>query len=385
MLRTLDDVAKYVDETLTEQPQRDALATEEAWWRGERPCRLAIYIAHRVDPMDSSEFVPFFRPPESRFADDERGRLARRILGQLAPLDLLNPVPRWVGLEGGGTPADLIPSFGVPKSEDGGAAAHTLTLDEALRRPPPDPEASGLMPTFRQSAAELRDLLPAGFRIDMPDMQGPFNLLHALTGNDAFTSPYEEPEKFRQMMDRITTFWIAAYENLVTWIGRDRLRPVEQFPRLAECSVNMVSEDFYRENILPYDQRIAMRFGGVRIHPCSGLHVFRVTLAELPVVATEAGMMIAPMAAPVVSVGAALRLIGERPIRLAIGQELPADRSEALRVVTEDIAAAMRNPHVLPSGYTGIYWRKKDRPMIRELHQEIDRYWAARTREEKKS
>lgn len=96
-------------------------------------------------------------------------------------------------------------------------------------------------------------------------------------------------------------------------------------------------------------------------------------------------MMIAPMAAPVVSVGAALRLIGERPIRLAIGQELPADRSEALRVVTEDIAAAMRNPHVLPSGYTGIYWRKKDRPMIRELHQEIDRYWAARTREEKKS
>lgn len=377
VLRTLEDAVRFFNETLAEHPQRDALVTEEAWWKGEHPRRLAMYVAHRIDPADTTHAAPFFTIPESCFADDARGRLAGRILALLEPLDLLNPVSRCVGLDGAGSPADLIPAFGVPKSEDGGAPARILTLDEVLRMPPPDPWTSGLMPTFRQSAGQLRDLLPPGFRIAMPDLQGPFNLLHALVGNDAFTAPYEEPAKFRQLMERITTFWIAAYENLMTWIGSDRLRVTEQFPRLAECSVNMVSEEFYREHILPHDRRIAARFGGVRIHPCSGLHVFRVTLAELPVVMTEAGWMIAQMAAPVVSVAEALRLIGSRPIRLAIGQELPADRNEALRVVREDIAAALRNPHVLPGGYTGIYWRKKDRPMIRELHLELDRHWEA--------
>jgi len=165
MLRTLEDVAKYFDETLAEQPRRDALATEEAWWRGERPRRLAMYVGHRIDPEDRSESAPFFRPPESRFADDARGRLARRILSLLDPLDLLNPVSRCVGLDGAGSPADLIPCFGVPRSEDGGAAAHTVALDAALRMPTPDPESAGFMPTFRQSAAELRELLPPGFRV----------------------------------------------------------------------------------------------------------------------------------------------------------------------------------------------------------------------------
>jgi UDP-N-acetylglucosamine enolpyruvyl transferase len=78
-----------------------------------------------------------------------------------------------------------------------------------------------------------------------------------------------------------------------------------------------VSEAFYREYILPHDLRIARHFGALRIHPCSGLHVFRVTLKELPgVVGSEAGMMITPMAAPCVSVDEALRLIGDRPIDL---------------------------------------------------------------------
>ena len=44
----------------------------------------------------------------------------------------------------------------------------------------------------------------------------------------------------------------------------------------------MVSEEFYREHILPHDLRIARHFGSVWIHPCNGLHVFRATLEGLP-------------------------------------------------------------------------------------------------------
>ena len=39
---------------------------------------------------------------------------------------------------------------------------------------------------------------------------------------------------------------------------------------------------------------------------------------------------------------------------------------------------ALENPRIRLNGYTGIYWRRKDRPMIRELHQDLDHFWESR-------
>jgi hypothetical protein len=209
-------------------------------------------------------------------------------------------------------------------------------------------------------------------------MQGPFNLVHAMAGDEAFTAPLVEPEKFHAFMARVTDFWIAAAERLRAWIGPECLRPLDRWVRICECSVNLVSEGFYRDHILPHDLRIARHFGAVRIHPCSGRHVFRATVAHLPNVrATEAGLMLAPMAAPCVSVAEALDQIGDRPIVLSIGQELPADFGEAFGLIRSDLALARANPRLL-FGYTGMFWRKKDRPAIRDLHRRLDACWGIR-------
>lgn len=372
-IKTLPEAIQYFSDTLGQHPERDALAAQAAVVAG-RPRRYPVlYLNHRLDPADPVRPEPFFRLSECTAPDTVEGRLARRIVGLLAPLDMLNPVTASLGL--GRSPADLIPCFGIPASADGGAAAYTRPLAAMLAEPEPEPETAGPMPEWAAQIQAIKQLTPPAFKIGLPDMQGPFNLVHAMIGNDAFEAPYSDPEGFHAFMARVTTFWIAARELLVRWAGPERLAPAARWPRLAECSVNLVSERFYREFVLPHDLRIAKHFGGVSIHPCSGLHVFRVTLQELPgVCASEAGLMIAPMAAPCVSVPEAMRLIAGRPIALAIGQELPADFAEAEALFRRDLDLAAGNPR-LTFGHTGIFWRNQHRPRIRELHRQLDAYW----------
>jgi hypothetical protein len=62
---------------------------------------------------------------------------------------------------------------------------------------------------------------------------------------------------------------------------------------------------------------------------------------------------------------------------LVIGQELPADFAEACDVVRRDLERYPGNRRLL-FGYTGMFWRKKDRPAIRDLHRRLDGLFAAR-------
>jgi len=183
-----------------------------------------------------------------------------------------------------------------------------------------------------------------------------------------------EEEKFRALMERITTFWLAALRNLRSWIGEARQMPHDRTGKICECSVNLVSPDFYRQHILPHDCRIATALGPLHIHPCSGPHVFHATLDNLPVIVTEAGF-IARAAAGAISVDEALRALLDRPILLHVGQELPEGREYEFICADFDRYAA--NPRQL-FGYTGMHWRRKDRPMIREIHRRLDAYWTQR-------
>jgi len=375
MLTTLQEAIACFQETLARHPERDGLAAEAAAVEGRARPWACFYLNHLAVPNDRADVPVEFAPPEHDFGPGPEGDLAREIVGLLGPLDMLNPVRARLSPGGARSPADLIPSFGTPLSADGVAAAYTRPIADLLADPPPDPETAGLMGEIREHIALVKRLTPPTFRIGMPDMQGPFNLAHALAGDEAFLVPLTDPEAWHRFMERITDFWIAACERLREWIGPERLGAADGAVGIAECSVNLVSADFYREHILPYDVRIARRFGGVRIHPCSGRHVFHATLEALGgVTATEAGLMRSRMAAPCIGVDEALRAIGDRPILLAIGQELPADPAEAFEFIRADLDRARDNPRLL-MGYTGMDWRRKDRPMIRDLHRRLDDCW----------
>ena len=88
--------------------------------------------------------------------------------------------------------------------------------------------------------------------------------------------------------------------------------------------------------------------------------------------ATEAGF-IARTAAGAISVDEALGAIGDRPILLLIGQELPP--GQECEFIRRDLDRYAENPRLLFS-YTGMHWRRKDRPHIRDIHRRLDAAWS---------
>ena len=112
----------------------------------------------------------------------------------------------------------------------------------------------------------------------------------------------------------------------------------------------------------------------VAIHPCSGPHVFHATLEHLPhVVYTEAGFIERAFAGAI-SVEDALAAIGDRPIILGVGEELPADWEAAERTVQRYFNFAHRHPR-MTFGFTGMYWKKGSEEQIIDLHRRLDDYW----------
>ena len=373
---TIDSLAGACDlvlDTVARHPERDELKAVTAALAG-RPRRFPVFgLSHLYDPADEANpCLDDLVLPEARVPDTAEGRLAREVVGMLEPLKMLNPILPAFGLGLG--PGTLVASFGIPLApEASNAPAFNRPLAEVLAEPPPDPATAGLLREMHERIDQIKALTPPQFLIRLPDYQGPFNITHSIIGSEAFLAPQLDEENFRAFITRVTDFFIAVRQNLIAWIGPERLHPLDRLPHISNCSVNLVSPDFYREFILPCDQRIATEFGALHMHPCSGPHVFRVTWENLPIVVTEAGF-IERTAAGAISVEEAQRIIGDQPVLLLIGQELPPGKE--FEFIRRDLDRAMDNPRLM-FGYTGMHWRRRDRPLIRNLHRRLDEHWLA--------
>ena len=376
MSETIASLAEAIDyflKTLASQPQRNGLILDEALYSGRRRKHPILYIGTQARSDDRTRPEYAYIPPEVRVPDGPEGVLSRQIIGMLGPLKLDNPVFPYLGLgKGTGT---LAPSFGITLSDEFETPTCSRPLDELLAEPPPDPAASGLLAEIRARIELIKANLPDCFKIILPDTQGPFNLAHMIIGEQAFTAPFTDPDKFGRMMDRITTFWIETRRNLVRWIGSDRLACPDRFPWIRECSVNLISPRMYKEFVLPYDLRIAEAFGPLRIHTCSGPHVFRATLGLLPeVVETECGF-IANTAAGYTDVDEAFEALAGRSVVINIGQELP--RRDVFAFIRKDMDR-YESHSAIRYTYTGMHWHKKDCREILDLHRRADEYWEKR-------
>jgi hypothetical protein len=306
------------------------------------------------------------KPPEERLLDYLRGAAA--------PVKMLNPFSPVRGLGKG--PGTLPASFCIPLDPELGFTPNgNRPLADIIREGMPCPETSGIFTEMRDDIDVTKALTPSWLKLALPDMQGPFNIAHMILGDEAFITPLTEPDDWKEFMRIVTDFFIAAHQTLTRWIGPDRLCTLPfHYHRIAECSVNMVSREFYLEHVLEYDQRIAGYFGEVAIHPCSGPHVFRATLDNIPnIVYTEAGNMINPMTAGSIKVDEALEAIGARPIMLSVGEEMPAGGEDA--VIRRWLGVAARNPRVMCSGFCGLGWKKADESIMRDLHQRMNEYY----------
>ncbi len=367
---SLKEACEFFRETFDAHPELDAFGTCRAALAGEKRTYSGCSIAHLASPDDKDVPQDEYELPDISIPEPEEESLAREIIAMLAPLKLLNPVSPAFGLGKG--PGTLATCFGIPLNpETCDCPAYNKSIDALLGENPPDPATAGLLGKIHERIAHIKTVTPDTFKIGLPDMQGPFNIFHSLVGIDAMTAPYENEDKFFRLMERVTDFWIEARKKLVAHMGKERLTPQASHVTVCECSVNLVSPDFYRRFILPHDRRIAEAFGPLHIHPCSGPHVFRVTLENLPVAETEAGY-IEKTAAGAISVDEALSLIEGKDILLHIGQELPENRE--FEFIKRDFDLYRDNKRLL-FGYCGMHWRKKDRYLIRDIHRKLDDYW----------
>ena len=363
----IDNAVAELAATLERHPERRMDLAEQAVMHGEPRRYPVLYLGRLVD-IDAGEGMTFTAPPqrtpEERVLDNLRG------MGW--SLRMHNPIRPRIGL---GKSTGTIPaSFGMTLDPLAGWAPRGCReIADVLADGLPDPETSGIIPEIREDIAAIKALTPEWVEIGLPDMQGIFNIAHAVLGDAAFFAPVDDPEQFAAFMTLVTDFYLAFYENLRRWIGPERF---PQFPgtsiRIAECSVNLVSTDTYLEHILPHDIRIAEHFGQIGVHPCSGPHVFYATMRHLPNVVYQEAGFIAQTAAGAITVDDALAEIGDRPIILSIGQELPEGDEEAF--IRRDFDRARTNPRLL-FAYTGMHWKKRDEPMIQDMHLRLDEYW----------
>ena len=368
MKAELDERIARARALLEENPQRRMDICEGYISRNEKRPFACLFLNIAPEPAKRKPF----RADETGKSAEER--LADNLLRMTQPLRLQNPVAPYIVLGVG--PGSMIASFGLDLDPDIDYTPRGhKTADEVIAAGVPDPEKSGMMPRFLEDIDAAVAYTPAFFKIEKPDMQGPFNIAHAVLGDEAFTLPYTAPEKFNDVMRIVTEFYIRADELFSKRIGKERTIP---FPRhrsiLAECSCNLVSEEFYLKFVLPFDLAVCRHYGEVCVHPCSGPHVFYETLRNLPnVVYTEAGEMLSPMTAGCIGVEDALREIGDRPIVLNIGQELP--HSGEFGFICKDFDRAKGNNRLL-FGYTSGKFKEKDIPLVLDLHKRLDDYWA---------
>ena len=111
--------------------------------------------------------------------------------------------------------------------------------------------------------------------------QGVMNNAHRLRGQDLFIDMIKNPERARHLFDCVSTTMIDAAERLY-----DRQRAsgfnVNHFT-VSNCLINMISPEQYHDMLLPYDRKIAERFGLIGVHNCAwNADPYRDCYASLP-------------------------------------------------------------------------------------------------------
>ena len=162
-----------------------------------------------------------------------------------------------------------------PENSPPCSAGHVMqSIEEAETLLLPDLRA-GWFGGLEKYSEYFRKRLPEGVALQIPDIQGPFNNAHLVRGNDILYDFYDEPDLLHTLLTRMTDHLI----ELTRWLhGLCTPEPDGFFcdwgclwkggARISNCSLHMISTEFYREFIRESDQRLIDAMGAGRIHYC---------------------------------------------------------------------------------------------------------------------
>ncbi|MBL8028227.1 MAG: hypothetical protein JNL74_17520 [Fibrobacteres bacterium] len=133
---------------------------------------------------------------------------------------------------------------------------------------------AGLFSKVTEFTKYYRKHIPAGVSIQLPDLQSPFNTAHLIRGDELFMDFYDNPDAVVKLLDIVTDYMIELVPHLKKEIGEegdwfhDWGGLWKGSARISNCSMQMISPDFYCEHVLPRDVRLMKAIGGGRMHYC---------------------------------------------------------------------------------------------------------------------
>ena len=154
---------------------------------------------------------------------------------------------------------------------------HPVTcLADLERVQAPDPLNAGYFPLVYDTIRYFREHMPEDFRLSHCDLQGPWNTAQLLAGDKMFYDVYDNPDFVDALMDAVTDFMIRTVPIMKEAIGEEwdsfylMGTKIPGASRLCNCSVHMVSPDFYERHVLERDQRFFEATNGGMMHYCGG-------------------------------------------------------------------------------------------------------------------
>jgi hypothetical protein len=174
--------------------------------------------------------------------------------------------------------AQVAAAFGcdlvIPTNNLPAAANHVLkNIEDVFQLKKPSLDA-GWYGKLKEWTEVYLQNLPEGVHIQHPDIQSCFNTAHLIRGNDILLDFYDKPKELGVLLDLVTEYMTELIIYLKTMISSDK----EWFydwgalwkgsARISNCSMHMISPDFYTEHILPRDLQLLRNIGGGRVHYC---------------------------------------------------------------------------------------------------------------------
>jgi uroporphyrinogen-III decarboxylase len=145
--------------------------------------------------------------------------------------------------------------------------------EDAFRLDAPSLDA-GMYPRLAEYTHYFREHMPGGMRIQPPDLQSPFNCAHLIRGNDILTDFIDNPRAVDALLDVVTDYLVALVPHLRAMVDAedgwflDYGALWKGGARISNCTMQLISPDFYRGHVLARDRRLFQHIGGGRIHYC---------------------------------------------------------------------------------------------------------------------
>ena len=126
----------------------------------------------------------------------------------------------------------------------------------------------------------FKETLPDWIHVYLPDTLGPFEIAHAVYGNNIYYDFYDDSKFVHYLLNLCTDIYIQITEKLKEVLGEEKIACFHGHAlsrgiymrnggtRISEDSATLISPRQIDEFVIPYDRKALEEFGGGFIHFC---------------------------------------------------------------------------------------------------------------------